>query len=326
MFKIIVYIILFSFLINVAQAILGPKPSPIAVLLLIVAIPAAIVLKKFVTKHKLGDALWKHIKNFVSSPTVSKELKAFAKDLVDNKDYSEANLAKWKMLINSQRFSPEKESKFKGIEFSKLVDRFSDDQKLNDSEWAIVQQARKFYDHDISTMGPVTPNQLGDWRARGIVSEGRLVEMDIAEMPIKAKPDEKLFLVVPALFVKRRKITTRINYDGVTGSIRIGGGFRYRIGSIAPRRVSEEKIIQEDRGVFWITNERCGYHGDKKSWSLPISKLNDMQVEDGFLLEIFKDGRENPILVAIPEIDLTCAVLSLVMNDEYEVADNKGVI
>lgn len=270
--------------------------------------------------------MWKFIKNSISSPSVSKELQTFAKELLESKDYSDSNLAKWKMLLNSQRLVPEKESKFKGIEFSKLLDQYLDDQKLNDSEWALIQKARKFYDHDLSTVGSVTPSQLGDWRARGIISEGRLIEMDISKMPIKSKPDERLFLVVPALYVKRRKVTTGINYGGVTGSFRLGGGFRYRIGSIALQRISEEKVIREDSGVFWITNERCGYHGDKKSWSLPISKLNDIQVEDNFLLEIFKDGRENPYLVAIPEIDITCAVLSLVMNGEYEIADNKGVI
>jgi hypothetical protein len=301
--------------------LLGSNAIPFLTVAIFCGGPAYLL---FMVLRRFG--LDKRISWTLSTLAIPKELKRFSQETLRSKDFSEMRFAKWRAILASVNLSKTMEIKFKIIEFAKLLHEFSRDRKLDDKEWEIVQSARKFYDHELSESGPVTLSQLGDWRARGIVSEGRLIEMNLSELPITAKSDERLFLLLPAALVKRKKVTTRVNYSGITGSIRLGGGFRYQVGSIQPQRISEERIVSEDIGVFWVSDQRCGYHGKRKSWSMPISKLNDVQVEERVILEIFKDGRENPILIVPSDLDYACAVLSLIMNGDYEVSPDKAAI
>lgn len=55
-----------------------------------------------------------------------------------------------------------------------------------------------------------------------------------------------------------------VNYRGITTSIKICKGVRYRLGSISPTRETNEFWEDEDYGKFFITNQRIGFLGITK--------------------------------------------------------------
>ena len=132
-------------------------------------------------------------------------------------------------------------------------------------------------------------------------------------MNILFKQGEVLHWAVGGYFLKRKKVTTRINYGGLTGSIRIMKGISYRVGSVGVERVSKEIMDREDSGMFYITNQRIGYQGYRKQFSFPFSKIGSLELRyDG--LHIFKDGKESPYILELNDHEVALSVISLLMN------------
>lgn len=79
-------------------------------------------------------------------------------------------------------------------------------------------------------------------------------------------------------------------------------------------RQVEEFWDYEDKGIFWVTNQRIGYIGNTKSFSFPLDKLLSLNTGDGGL-NIFKNGRTNPFVIYLDDYELPCAVISKLLND-----------
>lgn len=256
---------------------------------------------------------------------VSKDLMLFTDALIREKKFDLDSVREFKEKLSLENLSPEMTQKFLLQQLTVLVTELSKDRKLDDSEWQIFLAARQAFNCPI----PETDNRcinkkdLGDLRARGIIAEGRLIEQYHSNVPIKLNSDEKVYLALPGLFLKRRKMVDRINYSGITGSLNLGMGFKYRVGSIKPRALNKEAIIPEGQGIFFVTSEKVGFHGDKKSWSCPIDKITDVQVEGDVGLEIFRSGRENPVLIFPIDLDTAAAVLNTVMNGNFVIDNNR---
>lgn len=261
------------------------------------------------------------------SVRVSDPLRQFTDQLHQDLQFDESKISEFKALVTKEPIPEDKKKKFLSQQFERVVERFSGDRKLDDREWAIVVKSLKFFKCEIPDMGKgITKTKLGDFRARGIISEGRLIEQHAERLPIKRSPDEKVFLVLPAVLLKRKKVTQRVNYSGVTASVNLGMGFRYRVGSIRPRAIKKEMVVVEDQGVFFVTSEKVGFHGDRKSWVTTLKTMTDVQVEEDVGLEVFKSGRENPVLIYPADLDTAAAVLSTVMNGDYEIDNGRVAI
>lgn len=255
----------------------------------------------------------------------SPHLRETADNLIKNATYTESEVQQFKIALQKEGLPPKKEKKFLLNCLNQVFKEFSQDRKLDDSEWQTFLDSRKAFDCSIphtSSTG-VSAKRIGDYRARGIVSEGRLIEFPKDRLPVKAQDNETVFLVIAAHFVKRRIVTKRVNYSGFSKSVNIGMGIRYRVGTIRPQSIKQEVVAIEDTGYLYITSERIGFHGDRKSWSAGIKTINDVQVESDVGLEIFKNGRENPILIYPNDLDFSAAVLDIVLNGNYTIDDNK---
>lgn len=261
-------------------------------------------------------------------PRVSFEFSNYCANLIEAGEFPPEQVEDFHNRLANENLIPLKKDKFLLFQLNRLTERFSADRKIDDSEWAIFLKARKYFNSPIpeNDNSGLTKVKLGDWRARGIVSEGRLIHDPDAKLPIKMNLNEKVFLVVPSLLVKRRTKTSRVGYSGLSTSINLGAGIRYRIGSFKPQVVRQEYVSTEDRGTFFVTSDRVGFHGDRKSVSIEVKKLNDVQVESDVGLEIFKQGRENPILIYPADLDFSAAVLNLVLNGDYEIDQGKVAI
>lgn len=148
---------------------------------------------------------------------------------------------------------------------------------------------------------------------------GNLLVLDknVLPIPIIFNSDEDLYYCASAAYVKKRSRTRTVNYNGFTGSIKIGWGVRYRMGSININRVPEEYYDTSDRGIFFITSQRLGYIGQKQ-FSINWSQVVSLQSSEMGLL-IFKRGRENPFSVFLMEYDVPLTIISTIMNkDNYK--------
>ncbi len=131
-------------------------------------------------------------------------------------------------------------------------------------------------------------------------------------LPIVLKNGEQVQYRAKAIYLKKTKKTVGVNFAGPVASIRICKGVRYRIGSMSVQRQTIENYDRSDQGIFYITNKRIGYFGQKQ-FSFDLKKLVSIQNGDAGLL-IYKEGRENPFMIALDNYDAPCEIISNLLN------------
>ena len=141
-----------------------------------------------------------------------------------------------------------------------------------------------------------------------------VIDKTKAPIPITYKLNEDLLFLSAAAYIKKGRKTNRIDYGGFAGSIRICRGLRYRYGSINVDSKAAEYYDTSDRGIFYITNQRLGYIGQKQ-FTVDIKKIVSIQNGEMGLL-IYKQGRENPYMIFMVNFsyDLPCSILSYLLN------------
>lgn len=147
-----------------------------------------------------------------------------------------------------------------------------------------------------------------------MAGKGTPHEFDKTKMPLSIvyKNGEKLYFLGNAINVKKRKKTVGVNFAGPVASIRICKGVRYRIGSMNVQRQTVENYDNSDQGMFYITNMRIGYLG-KTQFSFNLNKLVSLQNGEAGLL-LYKEGRQNPFMIALDDYDVPCTILSTLLN------------
>lgn len=138
-----------------------------------------------------------------------------------------------------------------------------------------------------------------------------------SEVNILYKPNEVLHFVGPAILYRHATKTKRINYGGGSVSIPICKGVRYRVGSVNVDVQKQDYLKEEDIGTFYITNQRLGFIGPKKAFTINLPKLLSCQLTDEGL-SIYKDGRQNPFILYLNEYNLPCIIISRLLNPESE--------
>lgn len=136
-----------------------------------------------------------------------------------------------------------------------------------------------------------TQKTLDNYRTYWNVSHNPLQEI---EVPINLQRNEKCYFTLPVDFLELNKVTTRVNYSGPTFRVRIAKGLYYRMGSIAPQRISKDVLTKVDEGELYITNKRAIFVGGKKTANTLYSKILDVDLySDGIALK--KDSGKTPL-------------------------------
>lgn len=127
------------------------------------------------------------------------------------------------------------------------------------------------------------------------------------------KEGEVLHYAQRAVLRKLKRITTRINYGGFTGSIKITRGVRYRTGSIRVGAETQEIFTPDDTGGFYLTNQRVGFLGSRKQFALPYLKISSFELKaEG--MYIFKEGKEAPYILTMNDYEVPLAIVSFILN------------
>ena len=147
---------------------------------------------------------------------------------------------------------------------------------------------------------------------RGILPE---IKEGNHDLNIIFKNGEVLHFGAVSVLRKFKRVTTRVNYGGFTGSIKIMKGVRYRVGSIGVGTQSKEILAAEDSGIFYITNQRVGYIGSRKQFSIPFNKIHSFEIRSEGMF-IFKEGKEAPFILTLDDYELASAMVSFIINKD----------
>jgi len=209
----------------------------------------------------------------------------------------------------------------KGIHKTSVASVFSSigsDKRITDDEKNALE---KMLSHFNLTKTDIAFNQdnFNKYYALALIDKGVLptISNPKSQVNIVFKPDEVLHWGMVANLMKRKKVTTKVNYGGLTASVKIMKGVRYRVGSINVGSESKEIIDREDSGIFYVTNQRLGYLGYRKQFSFPFKKIGSLELRsDG--LHIFKDGKEAPYILELSDYELALAIISFILNKAEE--------
>lgn len=206
----------------------------------------------------------------------------------------------------------------------RLLAQFTNDRKLTAEEHNQLNGVANFTGISPTKEGLVDADNLAMMRLRGLVSEGKLVPIGNESAPVIMKSGETLTFLATARMMKMKRITQRVGYSGFSTSIKICKGVRYRVGSYKPVVHTSEHLVTDDVGLFWVSDRRIGFKGEK-NWSLEVGKVAGFEINADGLLEVFKDGKEKPYLINSSEIDTIASIISLLVNEEYELLESNLV-
>lgn len=200
---------------------------------------------------------------------------------------------------------------------SSVFANISSDSRITDEE---KESLEKLLDHFELSKNDIVFSQenFNKFYTLALVDKGVLPTIDNpqSEVNIMFKDGEVLHWAVAGSLMKRKRTTTKVNYGGFTGSIKIMKGVRYRAGSIGVNTVSTEVMATEDFGAFYITNQRIGYIGYRKQFSFPFKKIGSLELRpDG--LHIFKDGKEAPYILELRDYEVALAITSFLLNKNH---------
>lgn len=94
---------------------------------------------------------------------------------------------------------------------------------------------------------------------------------------IKLQSGEALYATFHTVIHEPRTVTKRVNYHGLSTSIKICKGVRYRIGSINLDRVSEDVLKAIDEGIMYITSKRLIFIGARKNMNIKYEKILNLE-------------------------------------------------
>jgi tellurite resistance protein len=154
--------------------------------------------------------------------------------------------------------------------------------------------------------GANTDGLLDKFRTLAKIEDGQIPEV---QAPVLLQRGEVCYFVADGVTHKElRTVTKRINYAGPTASIKIMKGVRYRIGSIAPQRVSEDVLVAVDKVTFILTSKRVLLQGLRKNTTVALPKVIHFTLfTDG--LQIEKGTGKDIVLVGDADWELAAACL-----------------
>lgn len=196
--------------------------------------------------------------------------------------------------------------------FQWLFTKVIEDGEISEKERIILETYANNFGVKTTDLG-FDQDQFNKYHVAWKISTGDLPSLEHSQVDINFKKGESLHWGYSANLLKLRKQTKRYNYGGVSASIKICKGLRYRVGSIQVQTVVEEFIETEDHGIFWITDKRIGFKGERKAVTISLDKILATELENGCLV-IFKEGRESPYLFSMDDYEITLAMISYLLN------------
>jgi hypothetical protein len=186
------------------------------------------------------------------------------------------------------------------------------DGRISDDESKNLNDLIKFFGVSPKALG-FDQDNFNKGRIMDAIHNGTLPILEENPVGVILKSNEVIHFAMPAALMKRKRVTTRVNFSGFTGSVKIGFGIRYRAGTIKPQAIQTEVYAKEDAGWFYFTSQNVGFKGSKKHFSIKLSQISFFEFGDG-LLHVGKTSKENPYLLCMTDYELPMAIISHLIN------------
>jgi hypothetical protein len=184
---------------------------------------------------------------------------------------------------------------------SGAVDAVIADRRYSPDEERALQALANDLGIDLA-FGERTLADLERTRAMWLAENGTLPEVFA---PISLSRGEVCHYAAACSWQEMRTRTVRVDYAGVSGSVRIMKGVRVRIGSVAPRRVTSTELVEIAAGIIYVTSKRLVLDGTAGNKSVSWKSVFGQEIfSDAIKLE--KSAGKDPYLV-LPAEDIEYA-------------------
>jgi hypothetical protein len=156
-----------------------------------------------------------------------------------------------------------------------------------------------------------TQRQLSYFRTLWEVENGNLPEV---YAPIALQRGERCHYSCTCSWRELRTRTRRIDYAGVTGSVRIAKGVRFRVGSIAPRRITSTELVEIAAGTLYITSKRLLLDGQSSNKTLTWRSAFGMEVFSDAIKVEKNSGKDPHLFLPEPNIEMAAAIIAAAMS------------
>jgi hypothetical protein len=120
----------------------------------------------------------------------------------------------------------------------------------------------------------------------------------VVECPLALQKNEECLWAGQASWYEYRAVTRRVNYHGVTASIPIGMGLKYRAGSISAGAARETELVPIDDGELYVTTKRLLYDGKLKNTTIALSAIVKLQLFQGGIIVEKGTGKSPHLMIA----------------------------
>ena len=132
-------------------------------------------------------------------------------------------------------------------------------------------------------------------------------------VPITLQRGEQCHYTTAVTWLEPRTVTRSVSYAGVSTSIRIARGVRFRLGNVAPVRHTVDRLTRIDAGPLYVTNRRLILCGASRNITVRLSSVLGFELY-GNGVEIQKASGRPPFLeVDGTELELLAGALSGVL-------------
>jgi hypothetical protein len=147
-------------------------------------------------------------------------------------------------------------------------------------------------------------------RAQAIAQlTGELPTLPTVPVTFSLQKDEECYWSGEATWYEFRSSTRRVNYHGLTASIPIAKGIRYRLGSIAPSVERSSELVAIDHGPLYVTDKRIYFDGQQKNTTLAWKAITEVQLfQGGIILE--KNTGKSPHLMIRDGAEAAAAIIA----------------
>lgn len=184
------------------------------------------------------------------------------------------------------------------------------DGRLSPDEEKELHDMAKSLNAEIS-FDPDTQKILDKYRLFWRIDNGELPEV---ESNIHLQTSEKLYFKTNIDWLEERTTTQRVNYGGVSARVRIMKGVYYKIGSVAPEKVTTTEYKKIDNGTLYMTNKRFVFVGNHGNKNISYSKiLSFTPYADG--VHIDKDSGKSPFFQFSEDCDLFCVLFAKLLSE-----------
>lgn len=148
------------------------------------------------------------------------------------------------------------------------------------------------------------------------IQQGNLPEM-AARPGLVLHKGERCHWIEPASLLEERVVARRYEGGSHGVSLRIAKGLSYRVGAHRGQLLTDTAILPVSTGELVVTSQRLVFQGDRKSFTVKLDKLLNLQVYSDGLSVTPESGK--PKLVKVPRqvgLEIAAAILAKVMGEQ----------